>query len=515
MNRPIYTLLFLLAFFCISCENKTTVPTKEIHNGDTDEISDNDTDEISDDDTISDNDTETDVVKNLKVEENKANSLSCKLSFSTADEKKTFVKYYSPTHSGYKIAEETPKNEHYFFLWGMRENLDYTIEIYTDDEEPELLATTEFHSGFAPDYLPAMSLTEHVAEKTAEGFVLFQYAATTFEHIFPVAVMVDTDGYVVWYYEYNPWYVSSFGDVTWNPENQTILIGLTKDSSATDSLAEEAIKIDLEGNIVWEAPGIMSYYYGPGSWNHAYYMMKDGSVTFPQVIYDGCIVTDRVVNLDADTYGELWSWDFRDYFEKPDCSENTSGDVWLDWTHTNSVTMYKEYGIVYVNSRNFSTLFKIDMSTKAIIWRLGKDGDFTFVGDNPNPWFELSHDPEINGVNGNKVIFYDNGSAARGFTRIVEYTIDESNMTAEMTFEFDGSLLDKRWWSEYWGDADRLENDNIFVTAGFYDMQQTSRFFEVTREGEIVWELLLEKTDDWQISLYKADKFVPPLEFLK
>ena len=501
MNNFFAILLFLLAFFCTSCENKVSLQ----HNG----IPDEDIDVIPDDDP------ETDILTNLKVVENRHNSLSCKLTFSTTDEKKTFVKYYSPTHSGYKIAEETPKNEHYFFLWGMRENLDYTIEIYTDDEEPELLSTTEFHSGFAPDYLPAMSLTEHVAEKTAEGFVLFQYAATTFEHIFPVAVMVDTDGYVVWYYEYNPWYVSSFGDVTWNPENQTILIGLTKDSSATDSLAEEAIKIDLEGNIVWEAPGIMSYYYGPGSWNHAYYMMKDGSVTFPQVIYDGCIVTDRVVNLDADTYGELWSWDFRDYFEKPDCSENTSGDVWLDWTHTNSVTMYKEYGIVYVNSRNFSTFFKIDMSTKAIIWRLGKDGDFTFVGDNPNPWFELSHDPEINGVNGNKVIFYDNGSAARGFTRIVEYTIDESNMTAEMTFEFDGSQLDKRWWSEYWGDADRLENDNIFVTAGFYDMQQTSRFFEVTREGEIVWELLLEKTDDWQVSLYKADKFVPPLEFIK
>ena len=88
-------------------------------------------------------------------------------------------------------------------------------------------------------------------------------------------------------------------------------------------------------------------------------------------------------------------------------------------------------------------------------------------------------------------------------------------MTAEMTFEFDGSLLNKSWWSEYWGDADRLPNDNIFVTAGFYDMQQISRFFEVTRDGEIVWELFFEKTDDWQVSLYKADKFVPPLEFLK
>ena len=507
MSRFFTITLIFLAFSCISCENGNYVPPKEI--SDADEISDSD--EVSDDDS----DPGTELIYDLKVDENKENVLSCRLTFSTTEQRKTFVKYYSGTHKGYKISEKTAKNEHYFFLWGMRENLDYTIEIYSDEEEPELLATAEFHSGFAPDYLPAMYLTEHVAEKTSEGFVLFQYAATTFEHIFPVAVMIDTDGYIVWYYEYDPWYASSFGDVTWDPEKQTILIALTKDSSAADSLAEEAIEIDLEGNIVWEAPGIMSYYYGPGSWNHAYYMMKDGSVTFPRVLYDGCVLTDRIVNLDAGTYDELWSWDYRDYFEKPDCSTNQSGNVWLDWTHTNSVSMFKEDGIVYVNSRNFSTFFKIDMSTGAIIWRLGKDGDFTFIGNSENPWFELAHEPEINGVNGNKVIFFDNGTAERGFSRIVEYSIDETNMTAEMIFEFDGRDLGKGWWSEYWGDADRMPNDNIFVTAGFYDMQQTSRFFEVTHEGEVVWELFMEKTDDWQISLYKADKFVPPLEFIK
>lgn len=509
--RNFSVIFFVFALlFLVSCENSVRhaddsfVSDDEEIMGDADEADDSDSLDISEEPLF-----------NLKVEENRHNSLSCRLTFSTKDEKKTFVKYYSPNHSGYKTAEKEAKNEHSFFLWGMRENLNYKIEVYSDEENPKLLGTAEFHSGFAPDYLPVMYLGEHDAEKTESGFVLFQYAATTFDHIFPVAVMVDNGGYVVWYYEYDAWYASSFGDVSWNPENQTILIGLTKDSSAADSSAEEAIKIDLEGNILWESPGIRSYYYGPESWNHAYYMMKDGSVTFPRVIYDGCVVTDIIVNLDADSYGELWSWDYRDYFEKPDCAANTSGDYYIDWTHTNSVTMYKEDGIAYVNSRNFSTFFKIDMATGEILWRLGKDGDFSFVGENEHPWFELAHDPEINGLNGNKVIFYDNGTFERGFTRIVEYTIDEETMTAEISFEFDGFRLGKSWWSEYWGDADRLENGNIFVTAGFYDMQQISRFFEVTPDGEIVWELFFEKADDWQISLYKADKFVPPLEFLK
>ena len=503
MKNNIFNFLILCLFLFVSCENSVKNDLR------TDE------DVLPDSDTIDDSDGEDDTVLNLKVEENRQNSLSCRLTFSTADEKKTFVKYHSATHSGYKIAESEAKNEHYFFLWGMRENLDYTIEIYSDEENPELLAKTEFHSGKAPDYLPFMYFGEHNAEKTAEGFVLFQYAATTEEHIFPVAVMLDTDGKVVWYYEYDPWYVRAFGDVAWNSEKQTVLISLIKNSSAADSVGEEAIEIDLEGNIVWEAPGIMSYYYGPGSWHHAYYMMDDGSVTFPQAVYDNCVLTDRIVNLDGETYDELWSWDYRDYFEEPSCMSDENGDFYVDWTHTNSISMFKNEGVAYVNSRNFSTFFKIDMATGAIIWRLGKDSDFMFVGDNPDPWFERAHDPEINGANGNKVIFFDNGTFERGFSRIVEYTIDEETMIAEMTFEFDGRDIGKGWWSEYWGDADSLENGNIFVTIGVYDMQQISRFFEVTRDGEIVWELFFEKTDDWQVSLYKADKFVPPLEFLK
>ena len=90
MSRFLIMSVFFLAFLFVSCENKVSVPNKEIP--DEDEISDEDTD--SGDELISD----------LKIEENKENSLSCRLTFSTANEKKTFVKYYSDTHKGYKIS---------------------------------------------------------------------------------------------------------------------------------------------------------------------------------------------------------------------------------------------------------------------------------------------------------------------------------------------------------------------------------------------------------------------------
>ena len=183
MNKFFITSLFLLLFFCISCENKVSVPHNEIP--DEDELSDEDADTVSE------------PLFNLKVEKNEKNVLSCRLTFSTTDEKKTFVKYYSPTHSGYKIAEDSSKNEHYFFLWGMRENLNYTIEIYTDEEEPELLATTEFHSGNLPSYLYPPHLVANEKESVQPGFVILaQHSFYDDANMKPIIFMVPAAIYL-------------------------------------------------------------------------------------------------------------------------------------------------------------------------------------------------------------------------------------------------------------------------------------------------------------------------------
>ena len=192
MNKFFTITLVSMAFLCISCENRVSLPANEISDSDTDEISDEDADTVQE------------PLSDLKVEENDKNVLSCRLTFSTADEKKTFVKYFSPTHSGYKIGEETAKNEHYFFLWGMRENLDYTIEIYTDEETPELLATAEFHSGILPESFNRPHLVTNEKKYVQPGFLMFsqQYSPDT-ENIEPVILVVDNEGFIVWYYRYD------------------------------------------------------------------------------------------------------------------------------------------------------------------------------------------------------------------------------------------------------------------------------------------------------------------------
>jgi len=325
----------------------------------------------------------------------------------------------------------------------------------------------------------------------------------------PVAMMVDTDGEVVWYFEY---YMAGFnilGDLQYIEETETILISLTKGPNMAEIPAEEAIEIDLEGNLLWKSPEFANIYDEPGSWNHIYERLSDDSILMLRSNLAGTLLFQDVVNVDRD-YNVLWSWRPLDHLNPPECDPSE----WCDWIHCNSAAMFKDAGVVYLNSRNMSKYFKIDMNSGNVLWALGKDGDFTIETDEPNLWFEVAHDPEILSFDSDTILFYDNGSIERGFSRVIEYKLNFEKMTAEISFMFDGSEIDRMWFNEYWGDADSLSNGNIFVTAGDYQLYSNSRFFEVTREGEMVWELFMDKQEDWIVVLYNGHKFVPPLKQL-
>ena len=496
MTKKAGVLLLFVLIFLFSCQNSGDRKPDESPDADDDNMSDSDDIDDADDNSL---------IYDFSLEQNEQNLLSCRVNFKTKEEMKLCVRYFSPYHAGYRICEEERKSVHYFFLWGMRESLDYTVEVF--DEDNEILATSRYHSGRLPYPIPAMTLNLNDPEKTSPGFVLFHYATTSTDLLYPMAFMVDREGHIVWYFEYWSGEASAFGDLTWDPEKQSIVIGLVKDYSSREIPGEEGIEIDLEGNILWKSPEIPGYYYYGNSWNHSYQHLSDGSVLFPKCQVEECIYYDTIVNLDGDDYTPLWQWSFADHFEMPDisCAETDR----YDWTHVNTVTMDKSKGVVYVNSRNLSSFFKIDIESGDILWRLGRDGDFTFTGDIDDPCIGQAHDPEIKG---NRVLFYDNGTPERGYSRVIEYTLDEHAMTAEVSFVFDGRELGMGWWSEFFGDADRLPNGNILVTVGDYDFNQYGRIFELTPDGEPVWELLFEKNDSWKVVLYKSEKIIPQLE---
>ena len=507
--RKILLFFCVLAFFLVSCGNKINEKESFEPEGDTDSDQTDDSDEIDDTGTE-----EEEPVSGLKVEANDKNVLSCRLSFSTPEDKKTFVKYYSASHSGYKIDEDSAKTEHYFFLWGMRENLDYKIEIY-DEKSGDILATAEFHSGFAPVSIYPVQLVTNEKDSVQPGFLLMVQNTTNNWKQYPVMFMVDTDGFIVWYYEHDSPGGALLCDPKYNEKTKTVFAGIQKDLSMAQIPFEEGIEIDLEGNLVWKSPAIASHSYSEnGGWHHQYSLLDDDTVLFIQAQFQGMMLTDRIVNVDRN-YNELLNWgylDSPDYFGLPDCADSTTD--WCDWTHTNAVMMYKNNGEIYLNSLRLG-FYKMDMNTKQILWKFSKDGDFIMLSEHDFPWTDSTHSPEFRDSSRKTLLFFDNGMNERPYSRVIEYEIDEEAKTAEITFEYDGIRDNRGWYAETgWGDADYLDNGNILVAKGWVDPPENSSVFEITRDGRVVWELNSYQDENFMVEIYKVEKFMPPLEFL-
>lgn len=484
-----FVTVFALAFL-LGCSNNVNLSQSDIANSD---------------DTAVDNDCYEEKITGLKIEENPENVLSCRLSFKTYDKKSVRIRYYSDDHSGYEL-EDNDASDHYFFLWGMRAETDYTIEIYLEDED-EPVETLEFTTGRLPDFIPLMVLEKEIKEKISEGFVLFSFKLIPPEETKAVVLMVDKTGQVVWYFKYEMAGFVVLGDIQYLDETGTILVSIQKGENMVDIPAEEAVEIDIEGNVLWKAREKANVFADENSWHHIYELLENDTIAMLSHEFIDNVMCDIIINVDRD-YNEIWRWHYKDHFEMMECNP----DQVCDWAHSNSVSMFPEQKIVYLNSRDQSQFYKIDMNSGDIIWTFGKRGDFTMLGDHPDPWFELAHDPEIKAFDGNEIILYDNGTPQRGYSRVIKYRIDDVNMVAEVIFEFDGSKEGKMWYTEYWGDADELENGNVLITIGEFEQGDPSKIVEVSPQGEIVWELSFPENNGLKPALYNAQKFVPELK---
>ncbi len=156
------------------------------------------------------------------------------------------------------------------------------------------------------------------------------------------------------------------------------------------------------------------------------------------------------------------------------------------------------------DSRNGNFIAIVDRKTRKIVWTLGphfppvsEDGTTT-SRKVPRPVDQISgqHDAQIipKGLPGagNLLVFDNQGEAGyprasvtvTGGSRVLE--IDP--VTKQIVWQYTGASSGNPGWtfrSTHISNARRLPNGNTFIDEG-----QIGRFFQVTPEGEIVWEYL-------------------------
>ncbi|WP_341528357.1 aryl-sulfate sulfotransferase [Nostoc sp. UHCC 0302] len=235
------------------------------------------------------------------------------------------------------------------------------------------------------------------------------------------------------------------------------------------------LEADPKGNIIWE--------YKHPDHHHDGRRLRNGNTILlaiekiPQSLVpqikggvpgteaDGEIYAD--VLYEVTPGGEIvWTWHAYEHLD-PNIFTITPQDHRQEWTHGNTVDELAG-GNIIVSFRNISTVAIIDRQTGEIIWTLGDDvlAQQHFPNELPN---------------GNILIF-DNGAHRRDTALNYSRVIEVNRETKEIVWQYTDTPP-QNFFSSYISGAQRLANGNTLITEGAY-----GRIFEVTVEGEIVWE---------------------------
>jgi hypothetical protein len=440
---------------------------------------------------------------NLKIEANPSMTISCFVSWTTAEAAASEVDFGEADYTR-RIRDAALVTEHKVLVIGMHAETMYKLRALSGNAQGSGSLEGTFTTGKLPQALPKATLNVDDLPADQKGWMLTNVQANSSPAL---AVMYDEKGLAVWYFVHGKTNDSRGDVVTELLPSNTVLVGPTN--------GEPGREVDLSGKVLWEGPAnsttqLMSHYVGKTSKGN--YLLN---YELDKAVSSGSTKLDDQRLVEVTPKNEVvWSWNLFDHIDPAGTRE--------ELCHGNMLVLDEANDILYYNCR-FVGLFKIDRKSGDILWRMGGTydkttlgaGDFTFSPTASQ--YSDTHEPEFHADG--TILFYDNGgyaglgaSGGNYHSRIVEYKVDETAKTCSVTFEFPGSFsgvdswYKSSWYSPFWGDADQLPDGNILVTAPVRSSSASTRFFEVTREGKVVWELELPPNN----GSFKAQRLLPP-----
>ena len=437
-------------------------------------------------------------ISDLTLETNPICDLSCVVRWSTTTPTESWVEVGTEGSLTHRIGDPEHITDHEVIVVGLSPDTTYDLVVVSGASRSEPLT---FTAGEAPPGWMSGTVDIHDPAKSGAGWNLANVLTGTATDEPLVLVLLDMEGHPIWYYEGEMG--SGRGDIHVSMvEDRYVLVG------GGFSAGVRPFMMDLKGEIIWEGPeqpsgdGPVPNLLIEGTMHHGFYLLDDGTfVTIENTIQDD-IIGDRIRHFNADLE-TIWLWDAFDHLENPHPA------ALGQWLHTNSVVLEPDRGTAVLSCMALGTIFEVNYPDGDVRWALGEGGDFAPDPDAEHPWFHGGHG--VDRLPDGHLLLYDNGSVQRGFTRVLEYSLDEEAMTATIAWEYPGELADDPWFNGAMGDADLLPNGNVFISAGNgVQKQSASRLMEVTRSGEKVWQMWWYDDGETRSGCYQADR-IPAL----
>jgi hypothetical protein len=170
-------------------------------------------------------------------------------------------------------------------------------------------------------------------------------------------------------------------------------------------------------------------------------------------------ITDSVIQeVDVETGRVLFEWHARDHVPLDESYTQFSAGTSFDFFHVNAIDVGDD-GNLLVSARNSWTVYKVDRTSGAVLWRLGgKKSDFA-LGDGVR--FAWQHDVRRQ-PDGAITLFDDEGAPPEApQSRGIVLRVDESTWTASLVRQYTRNLL-----ASSQGDMQVLPNGDVLIGWG-------------------------------------------------
>lgn len=277
------------------------------------------------------------------------------------------------------------------------------------------------------------------------------------------AVVLDRQGRVVWYLAVEP--ERPLVRALVNPDGSGIVVCLAMGGEDPSTGAVRWVDWHGETQREAELAGLRM----------DAVVLPDGTVTAITAAehpdYDA--LGDALVELSPDgETTEVWNtWEAMD----PVGDDVASIEAGEDWTHANALEYDPESDDYFLTLGAYSEVKRIDRATGETEWTLfGTRGDFAV---DSQPMLGIHHlDFTEQGL-----VIFNNGTPERGYSRVVEFTLDEEGRTATEYWEH---VPDPELWVYVKGDVHRLDTgDTLIVWSSSGQLQI------VSEDSEVRWQV--------------------------
>ena len=324
-------------------------------------------------------------------------------------------------------------------------------------------------------------VTIHRTERCDDGYRLYSGRQTEMAHL------IEPDGREVHAWQYEQGLTWHYAEMLPNGH----LLALIKEQE--DQIPGMVIELDWDGNRVWQAD--VPAHHDLDRLENGNTLVVGREYVENEKIRPGTLKSDYIAEL-TPMGNVAWEWHIDRHIDE--IAELVPVELPAenrDWAHTNTVESLPENptavkdgrfrkGNILTSPRNLDTICVIDKDTSEVVWAWGPGQ------------LDKQHMPTML-ENGNLLVF-DNGTD-RGYSRVVEVEPVEKEIVWEYVADPPESF-----YTPTRGANERLPNGNTFITDS-----DNGRLFEVTPDGEIVWEFLIpERTADGsRMPMYRALRY--------